>query len=138
MPLSHPLIPMSLFNGKYVSLVLCATVCSMIYYSINVIWPTEISALFTTDSIEIGWLSCTIGAGTVLGQVVAGATTKRIGKQRWQLVVCECFVTTFIGMLAAVTTSGRNIAIAGTFIGSFFVGCKYHSFHCLNLETCTD
>ncbi|CAK7202848.1 hypothetical protein SEUCBS139899_005575 [Sporothrix eucalyptigena] len=123
MPLSHPLIPMSLFaNSAYVALVLCASVCSMIYYSINVIWPTEISALFTTDLVQIGWLSCTIGAGTVLGQVVAGATTKRIGKQRWQLIVCEACVTAFIGSLAAVNASRKSLAIAGTFIGSFFVG----------------
>ncbi|CAK7231301.1 hypothetical protein SBRCBS47491_007883 [Sporothrix bragantina] len=123
MPLSHPLIPMSLFyNRAYVALVLCATVCSMIYYSINIIWPTEISALFTTDSQMIGWLSCTIGSGTVFGQVVAGFTTKRIGKLRWQLIICEACVTIFIGMLAAVNADRKALAIAGTVIGSFFVG----------------
>lgn len=79
-------------------------------------------------------VQCTIGAGTVFGQVVAGATTKRIGKQRWQLIVCECLVTAFIGSLAAVNSSRRNLAIAGTFIGSFFVGCKWFSryIYCIN------
>ena len=58
MPLSHPLVPISLLsNRRYMSLVACATVCSMIYYSINIIWPGQISALFTTDSMEVGWLS---------------------------------------------------------------------------------
>lgn len=43
-------------NIKYDAIVACASIGAMVYYSMTVIWPTLIGALFTTDVKEIGWL----------------------------------------------------------------------------------
>lgn len=58
MPLEQPLVPMSLFKIKnYSAVVVTASVGTMIYFSMNVLWPLQIAALYTTDNIQIGWLS---------------------------------------------------------------------------------
>lgn len=58
MPLAQPLVPMSLFKiTNYSAIVVTASVGTMIYFSMNVLWPVQIAALYTTDNIEIGWLS---------------------------------------------------------------------------------
>ncbi len=58
MPLEQALVPMSLFKiTNYSAVVVAASVGTMIYFSMNVLWPIQIAALYTTDNIEIGWLS---------------------------------------------------------------------------------
>ncbi len=58
MPLEQALVPMSLFKiTNYSAVVVTASVGTMIYFSMNVLWPIQIAALYTTDNIEIGWLS---------------------------------------------------------------------------------
>ena len=56
--LEYPLIPMRLFrNIQYDANVACASLAAIVYYANSVIWPTMISALFTTDISRVGWLS---------------------------------------------------------------------------------
>jgi hypothetical protein len=58
MPLEQALVPMSLFKiTKYSAIVVTASVGTMIYFSMNILWPLQIAALYTTDNIQIGWLS---------------------------------------------------------------------------------
>jgi hypothetical protein len=58
MPLEQALVPMSLFKiTNYSAVVITASVGTMIYFSMNILWPLQIAALYTTDNIEIGWLS---------------------------------------------------------------------------------
>ena len=57
-PLEQPLVPMSLFKiTNYSAVVVTASVGTMIYFSMNILWPLQIAALYTTDNIQIGWLS---------------------------------------------------------------------------------
>lgn len=59
--LEFPLMPMSLFkNLKYDAITACASIGAMVYYSMTVIWPTMIGALYTTDVVETGWLSVSL------------------------------------------------------------------------------
>jgi len=61
MPLEQPLVPMSLFKVTNYSAVACSSVVgTMIYFSMTILWPLQISALYTTDNIQIGWLSVSI------------------------------------------------------------------------------
>jgi MFS family permease len=56
--LDYPLIPMRLFkNIPWVAITVCATVGSMIYYSMSVLWPLVVGALYTKDVVQIGWMS---------------------------------------------------------------------------------
>jgi hypothetical protein len=58
MPLKQALVPMSLFKiTNYSAVVVTASVGTMIYFSMNILWPLQIAALYTKDNIEIGWLS---------------------------------------------------------------------------------
>jgi hypothetical protein len=58
MPLEQALVPMSLFKiTNYSAIVVTASVGTMIYFSMNILWPLQIAALYTTDNIQIGWLS---------------------------------------------------------------------------------
>src|ERR1700760_717255 len=102
MPLKYPLVPMRVFRSRaYNGIVTTALVGSMIYYSMTVLWPSQVSNLYTTDIMYAGWLSVTVGAGTLLGQVVGGALCEPLGKQKWQMVINAVGMTAFVGGLAA-------------------------------------
>jgi hypothetical protein len=58
MNLKIPLLPMDLLkNRNYLVAVIAGTVAQMVYYSLNVLWPQQISSLYTTDNAMIGWIS---------------------------------------------------------------------------------
>ncbi|KAF2821735.1 MFS general substrate transporter, partial [Ophiobolus disseminans] len=122
MPLKYPLIPMSLFrNARWLALVGVAAVATMFYYSLTVIWPQMITSLYTTDNIQIGLMSGTVGGAIAFGQVI-GALTVRWGWGHWQLRISSLLMCAFIGAMAACDASTRNEGIAFTTIGSFAVG----------------
>jgi hypothetical protein len=61
MPLQYPLVPPRLFRDRgYWSLVLCVTVASMFYYVSLILWPQQVSDLYTKDIIYAGWLTVSI------------------------------------------------------------------------------
>ncbi|CZR65194.1 uncharacterized protein PAC_15094 [Phialocephala subalpina] len=123
MPLKQPLVPMSLFKiPNYTAVVVTASVGTMIYFSMNILWPLQIAALYTTNNIQIGWLSCTTGAAVVVGQVISGLGFKRIGHVKWQLVGCCVGFTAFLGGMAAVNATNRGLAIALTILAGLCVG----------------
>jgi hypothetical protein len=58
MPLEQPLLPPKLLKNKnYVAISTAACVGTIIYFSMNVLWPQEIAALYTTDPVKAGWLA---------------------------------------------------------------------------------
>ena len=67
------------------------------------IYPSALSALYSTDPVRVGWLSCAVGGGTVAGQVIGGLIAMRIGYIKWQLVFSATMMSVFIGGLAAQT-----------------------------------
>ncbi|KAF1935550.1 TRI12-domain-containing protein [Clathrospora elynae] len=89
--IDYPLIPMRLFkNIQYDAIVACASLAAVVYYANSIIWPTMVSSLFTMDITKIGWLSCAIGGGLLLGQILG---------------VAVAITTAFV---AAVTTSNER------------------------------
>lgn len=68
-----PLLPVHLFkrNG-YIAMVLTATVGSCVYYSMNVLWPQQITYLFPSTPLHNGWLACVVGSATLVGQTIGG------------------------------------------------------------------
>jgi hypothetical protein len=58
MPLKLPLLPIRLLKIRnYAVAVIVGTVGQMVYYALNVLWPQQIAALYTTDNAMIGWMS---------------------------------------------------------------------------------
>lgn len=58
MPLKQPLLPMKLLKIRnLVACVIVGSVGQMVYYALNVLWPIQITSLFTQDNLLIGIMS---------------------------------------------------------------------------------
>lgn len=130
---SEPLLPRRLVtNRNYIALTCCGGVGTMIFFSLNILWPQQITALgYGTTNVQIGWLSvssqnserkctssdyisykCAAGAAVVFGQTMAGVLFKWLGHGRWQLVACTTGMCVFMGGLAAANKDNRTLALA--------------------------
>ncbi|KAF4465823.1 trichothecene efflux pump [Fusarium albosuccineum] len=100
----QPLMPPRVFkNIGFVAVVCCATVASMVYYSLTVLWPTIISTLYTTDSIKIGWQSSVIGGGVLLGQALSGVAISYVPRLKLQCIGAAILVFTFVTSMASLS-----------------------------------
>ena len=121
--LTYPAIPVHFFaNRGFISLVACATVASMFYYSAVLLWPQQVRIMFTSDVEYGGWLSCTVPAGTALGEILGGVITRWGGNARYWLIFSTFGMVGFVSALAALTPDHKVTGIALTVIGPFFVG----------------
>ncbi|KAK7408820.1 hypothetical protein QQX98_009006 [Neonectria punicea] len=121
--LKYPAIPVKFFaNRGFMSLVCCATVASMFYYSAVLLWPQQVQALFTKDISYAGWLSCTVASSTALGQIVAGVIVRWGGNVRYWLIGSTFAMVGFVASLASLTPADKNTGVALTILGPFFVG----------------
>ncbi|KAJ4263814.1 hypothetical protein NW762_005847 [Fusarium torreyae] len=119
----QPLIPSRVFkNLGFVAVVACATVASMVYYSLTVLWPTIISTLYTTDSIKIGWQSCVIGGGVLLGQAISGITISYVPRLKIQCICAAILVLTFITSMCSLSPDRWANTIAFGLIACTAVG----------------
>ncbi|KAM0470968.1 hypothetical protein ACHAP7_009305 [Fusarium lateritium] len=119
----QPLVPPRVFkNIGYVAVVSCATVASMVYYSLTVLWPTIISTLYTTNSIKIGWQSCVIGGGVLLGQAISGIAISYIPRLKIQRICAAILVLTFVTAMCSLSPDLWANTIAFGLIACFGVG----------------
>ncbi|KAF1974292.1 fungal trichothecene efflux pump [Bimuria novae-zelandiae CBS 107.79] len=119
----YPLMPMKFFKNRgFISLVACATIASMFYYSAVLLWPQQVSVMYTADIDYAGWLSCTVSAATALGQIAAGGLIKVFGKTRYWLIISAFGMVAFVSSCASLTPNTKDRGIAFTIIGPFFVG----------------
>ncbi|WQF78906.1 Putative sugar transporter, major facilitator transporter Str1/Tri12, MFS transporter superfamily [Colletotrichum destructivum] len=121
--LKYPAIPVKFFSNRgFMSLVCCATVATMFYYSAVLLWPQQVQALYTTDITYGGWLSSTVASSTALGQVCAGGIIKWGGNVRYWIIFATFAMVGFVGALASLTPETLNLGIGLTILGPFFVG----------------
>lgn len=120
-------------NLPFVGLVMAASAGSAVFYPLNLIWPQQITALYSTDPVTIGWMSCAVGGGALLGQVACGLFIKLLGRQKWQLIATTVTMTSFIAGMAATNQHNEAMAVAFTLLGSFSLG--YVENVCLTLAT---
>lgn len=118
-----PLMPGRLFrNTGFIGIVLVAAVGAMIYYSLTVLWPTLIEALYTTDSIQIGLQSSVIGGGILLGQVIGGLAIGYVPRVKIQTIIAVVCAVAFITPLAAVTADTHTMCIVLATLGLVAIG----------------
>ncbi|KAI0184501.1 fungal trichothecene efflux pump [Xylaria flabelliformis] len=121
--LEYPAIPVKFFRNRgFISLVACATVATMFYYSAVLLWPQQVKALFTSDIYYGGWLSATVPSATAIGQVAGGFLIKGKINIRYWIMFSTFAMVGFVGSLAALTPNSKGTGIALTLIGPFFVG----------------
>lgn len=117
-------MPMRLFRHKqYESIAVCAAIGSMIYYGGTVPWPVMIAALFTTSVSKIGWLSCAVGGGTLLGQVLGGFGIRYIPRMEIQMVVAGAIMMAFGAAYASATPGAEGRTTA--FVSISTTACGY-------------
>ena len=131
-PHELPLMPMKLFrNYEYDSIVICAAVAAMLYFAGAVLWPVMIEALFTQNVSRVGWLSCVVGGGTILGQILGGLGVRYIPRMKLQMVVAGSVMMTFIAAIAAAKPGTEMRTTAFMLIGTTAAG------YCDNLALST-
>lgn len=122
----HALVPVSSIKNKdFVALCASGAVATMVYYSMNVLWPRMVTALFTTDVLKVGWYSCALGGSVAIGQISAGITIRPFGKAlkaHWQLRMASIGLASFVAALAAVKVGEGSLAIALVTLAGFCVG----------------
>jgi hypothetical protein len=94
----------------------------MVYYSLTVLWPTIISTLYTTDSIKVGWQSCVIGGGVVLGQAMSGLAIAYVPRLKIQCICAAALVMTFITSMCSLSPDRWPNTIAFGLIACTAVG----------------
>ncbi|PVH95769.1 fungal trichothecene efflux pump [Periconia macrospinosa] len=119
----YPLIPMKLFkNVEYDAIVACASLAAVVYYANTVIWPTMIGALFTTDVKRTGWLSCAVGGGLLIGQILGGAGVRYLPRMKIQMTVASTITVAFVAAIAASKASTENMTTAFLLVGTIGAG----------------
>ncbi|EME83053.1 uncharacterized protein MYCFIDRAFT_80615 [Pseudocercospora fijiensis CIRAD86] len=119
----YPLMPMVLFkNLKYDAIVACASIGAMVYYAGTVIWPTMAGALFTTSVSRVGWLSCAVGGGLLLGQIAAGIGVRYIPRMKIQMTVAGVIMMAFIAAMASATPESEARTTVFLLIGTAAAG----------------
>lgn len=78
--------------------------------------------MYTTNVQYAGWLSCTVSASTSLGQAVAGLIVRWGGNSRYWIVLASFAMVGFVSALASLTPATKNMGIAFTILGPFWVG----------------
>lgn len=117
------LIPMRLFtNIGYVAIVACATIGAMVYYSLNDLWPTIISTVYSTDVMTIGWHSSAVGGGILCGQVLSGFAISYIPKVKFQTIIAACLSFAFVTALASISEESNASFIAFGVLGCIAIG----------------
>ena len=123
MPLKQPLLPVKLFKVRNITAcIFVGSTMQMVWLALNVFWPLQINAIFTTDEVTIGILSCTTGIALAAGELIFAPLFRTLGHLKWQLVIA-CLMTAIFGTaMAAVTYKTENMAIAFTILAGLAVG----------------
>jgi len=104
--LKEPLVPMNLFRSlPWVADIILVALGASVYFSFAIVWPIMVFALYTSDLTKGGLLCCVSGCGSNAGQIVGGILSRRIGKQKYQLVACSIMTVIFLGGLSFPTFS---------------------------------
>lgn len=93
----------------------------MVYYSAAVLFPAMTAALYTTDVVEGGLISCATGGGVCAGQLLGSFIAVPGGKLKIKLIVISAGLCAFTAGLAGAAHSqaiGSALAtLAGVSIG---------------------
>lgn len=99
-------------NIEFVAVITIATIGSMVYYSLTVLWPVLIGSLYTTDSMQIGWDSSVVGGGMLLGQAIAGFFISYVPKVKWQCIIASSISLAFMTSMTTISPDRWAATIA--------------------------
>lgn len=96
----------------FVAITTIATLGSMVYYSLTVLWPTIISTVYTSDITKVGWQSSVVGGGILLGQLIAGFCISYVPKVKWQCIIASGLAFAFMTSLTTISIDRWSATIA--------------------------
>lgn len=111
-------------NIGYVAIVATATIGSMVYFSLTVLWPTIIGTIYTSDSMQIGWQSSVVGGGMLLGQTIAGFSISYVPRVKLQCIAASVMALSFLASLTTISPDRWAATIA---LGTLLVLCEFQT-----------
>jgi uncharacterized membrane protein YeaQ/YmgE (transglycosylase-associated protein family) len=87
----------------FVILQVAVFVLGMLYYSILVLWPQQVAALYATDPLTIGWYASAGGFGGLVLSPLFGLSQRLFQHSRWHLLAATVLMAVFCGCLATST-----------------------------------
>ncbi|KAF5988510.1 fungal trichothecene efflux pump [Fusarium coicis] len=120
-PLKEPLMPLYMFaNRNFMCLTTVASVASMIFYALNIVYPLQISAVYGKSVQTTGWMTCTLVGGAVTGQGLASFSPmlRKWVSLKTQLIATTVVYVAFSGGMAAVSSHGQARSIVFSIISS--------------------
>ncbi len=110
---TQPFMPPRLFrNIGFDAIIIIASIGSMIYYSLTVLWPQIISAA-VRDRLHPGRpAEPVVGGGILLGQVFGGLAITYVPKVKIQTIVVACMAMAFITPLVTIGPDTWAMTIA--------------------------
>lgn len=109
-------------NVGFDAIIACATVASMVYYSMTVLWPTILQTVFSASITQIGWQSSVVGGGVLLGQTLGGLGLSYVPKTKIQCIVAASIMLSFFAALSAIAPDRLAMTIALGVVGCTAVG----------------
>jgi hypothetical protein len=96
-PLNEPLVPMYLFKDlRWVATMMMVAMGATVYFCFSIVWPTMVFSVYTSD-LTYGGLLCTVtGLGTNAGEIFCGLVARRLGKQKFQVIVAATMMGVFL------------------------------------------
>ncbi|KAF9887642.1 hypothetical protein FE257_009735 [Aspergillus nanangensis] len=123
MPLKQPLLPVKLLKIRnLVACVIVGSVGQMVWYALNVLWPTQITQFYTTDNILVGIMSSTTGVALACGEFIFSPLLRLVGKPRWQLVLSSIGTALFCCLMGLNNQNTKGFALACTILSGLSVG----------------
>jgi hypothetical protein len=111
----------------------------MFYYVSLILWPQQVSDLYTKDIIYAGWLTVSIitysiqgfildvlqmttGGASAFGQLLAGIFMLLFKHVKIQIIISAIGMVGFISALTALTPVTKNMGVAFSVLGCLCVG----------------
>jgi hypothetical protein len=81
-----------------------------------------VGSLFTTDVQDIGWMSCAVGGGLLVGQIAAGFGVRYLPRMKYQMLVASLILIAFISAIASSTEYTRTRSVIFLLVGAAAAG----------------
>ncbi|KAJ9643330.1 hypothetical protein H2204_002226 [Knufia peltigerae] len=121
--LPYPLLPARIFkNTPYLMVVFSGLFITVSFYLNSFPWPIAAAVLYPGSLLSVGWITTCVGAGILLGGILAGCFVKILGHHKWQMIIYNCIGASFWATMAAANPGNKSTSIAVVVLAHTGVG----------------
>ncbi|CAK7207050.1 hypothetical protein SEUCBS139899_009858 [Sporothrix eucalyptigena] len=119
----YPLLPTHLFgNRPFMSIALASGIATMTFFALLLLWPVQLTLMYDSTLLGVGFKSCVIQSGVAIGYFVSGAIMKPLRRQKWQFIGGMIVLAAFIGGMAGTTPATQTMAIVFLLVVGMSIG----------------